>query len=271
MAEHGGFDHNSHALRIVTELERRYAAFDGLNLTQPTLAGLVKHNGPLLDAAGAPAERYRARGVPASILRYDKRHSARSRPPRQPRGAGGRNRRRHRLRRPRHRRRLARRPVSDRRAPRRRSIRRRTAQRDRRSLSGRSKSRASSTSSPGASSPGSSRTRSARAAGGSPRRRSTSPEAVAAAGQTLIGHSAAVEAADRDIKAFLFARMYRHPEVRKVRDRADAIVRRLFKAYMTDPSAMPRRLGRQGRAGRARAGGRRLYRRHDRPVRDRRA
>ena len=66
-----------------------------------------------------------------------------------------------------------------------------------------------------------------------------SPEAVAAAGQTLVGHSAAVEAADRDIKAFLFARMYRHPEVRKVRDRADAIVRRLFKAYITDPSAMP--------------------------------
>ena len=54
MAEHGGFDHNSHALRIVTELERHYAAFDGLNLTQPTLAGLVKHNGPLLDASGAP-------------------------------------------------------------------------------------------------------------------------------------------------------------------------------------------------------------------------
>ena len=39
MAEHGGFDHNSHALRIVTELEHRYAEFDGLNLTQPTLAG----------------------------------------------------------------------------------------------------------------------------------------------------------------------------------------------------------------------------------------
>ena len=38
-----------------------------------------------------------------------------------------------------------------------------------------------------------------------------SPEAVAAAGQTLVGWSAAVEAADRDVKAFLFARMYRHP------------------------------------------------------------
>ncbi len=73
MAGHGGFDHNSHALRIVTELEHRYAAFDGLNLTQPTIAGLVKHNGPLLDASGAPTERYRARGVPAAILDYDER------------------------------------------------------------------------------------------------------------------------------------------------------------------------------------------------------
>src|SRR6202167_5140184 len=42
MAEHGGFDHNSHALHIVTELERHYAEFDGLNLSQPTLAGLIK-------------------------------------------------------------------------------------------------------------------------------------------------------------------------------------------------------------------------------------
>ena len=71
MAEHGGFDHNSHALRIVTELERHYAEFDGLNLTQPTLAGLIKHNGPLLDASGAPTERYQAQGVPAAVLRYD--------------------------------------------------------------------------------------------------------------------------------------------------------------------------------------------------------
>lgn len=47
-----GFDHNAQALRIVTNLERRYALFDGLNLTWETLEGLVKHNGPLLDAAG---------------------------------------------------------------------------------------------------------------------------------------------------------------------------------------------------------------------------
>jgi dGTPase len=44
----GGFDHNAQALATVTRLERRYAAFDGLNLTWEMLEGLVKHNGPLL-------------------------------------------------------------------------------------------------------------------------------------------------------------------------------------------------------------------------------
>ena len=43
----GGFDHNAHALRLVTKLEHRYADFDGLNLTWETLEGLVKHNGPI--------------------------------------------------------------------------------------------------------------------------------------------------------------------------------------------------------------------------------
>ena len=47
MAPYGGFDHNAQTLKIVTKLERRYAAFDGLNLTFETLEGLVKHNGPV--------------------------------------------------------------------------------------------------------------------------------------------------------------------------------------------------------------------------------
>ncbi len=47
MAPYGGFDHNAQALRIVTVLERHYAAFDGLNLTWETLEGLAKHNGPV--------------------------------------------------------------------------------------------------------------------------------------------------------------------------------------------------------------------------------
>lgn len=48
MKEFGGFDHNAQTLRIVTKLERRYAEFDGLNLTWETLEGLVKHNGPVI-------------------------------------------------------------------------------------------------------------------------------------------------------------------------------------------------------------------------------
>src|SRR5690242_5277321 len=74
VAGHGGFDHNAQALRIVTGLERRYADFDGLNLTWETLEGLVKHNGPLLDGLGKPAGRYAAHGVPGPILSYARSH-----------------------------------------------------------------------------------------------------------------------------------------------------------------------------------------------------
>ena len=71
-AAFGGFDHNAQALRLVTDLERRYAHFDGLNLTWETLEGLVKHNGPLLTREGKPTARYAAHGVPGPILSYDK-------------------------------------------------------------------------------------------------------------------------------------------------------------------------------------------------------
>lgn len=71
----GGFDHNAQGLRIVTDLERRYAGFDGLNLTWETLEGLVKHNGPLTNRVGAGIGRYREQGVAAAILAYDKIHN----------------------------------------------------------------------------------------------------------------------------------------------------------------------------------------------------
>jgi dGTPase len=48
MRDHGGFDHNAQALRVVTHLEVRYPGFAGLNLSWETLEGIVKHNGPLL-------------------------------------------------------------------------------------------------------------------------------------------------------------------------------------------------------------------------------
>jgi dGTPase len=68
LADAGGFDHNAQSLRIVTELEQRYAEFDGLNLTWEMLEGLVKHNGPLTGDAsdGKP--------VPEPILLYNERH-----------------------------------------------------------------------------------------------------------------------------------------------------------------------------------------------------
>jgi dGTPase len=66
----GGFDHNAQSLRIVTRLERRYAEFDGLNLTWETLEGLVKHNGPLADAAGEGLKG----PIPKAIRDYSELH-----------------------------------------------------------------------------------------------------------------------------------------------------------------------------------------------------
>jgi dGTPase len=50
LADAGGFDHNAHTIRIVTKLETPYPDFDGLNLSWEALEGLAKHNGPV----GAP-------------------------------------------------------------------------------------------------------------------------------------------------------------------------------------------------------------------------
>ncbi len=74
MKPHGGFDHNAQSLRIVTRLEKRYAAFDGLNLTWESLEGLVKHNGPLTDLEGNALGHYRETGLPAAIIEYAEAH-----------------------------------------------------------------------------------------------------------------------------------------------------------------------------------------------------
>ncbi|MGV6802483.1 MAG: deoxyguanosinetriphosphate triphosphohydrolase [bacterium] len=78
MAPYGGFDHNAQTLRILTKLEKRHAAFDGLNLTWETLEGVVKHNGPL---QGALAERLSEAGeikpltpLPAALTEYAQMH-----------------------------------------------------------------------------------------------------------------------------------------------------------------------------------------------------
>ncbi len=62
MAPYGGFDHNAQAIRIVTSLERHYAEFDGLNLTWETLEGIAKHNGPVVG------------DIPYALAEYNARH-----------------------------------------------------------------------------------------------------------------------------------------------------------------------------------------------------
>ena len=62
MEPFGGFDHNAQSLRVVTRLERRYADFDGLNLTWETLEGVIKHNGSL------------SRPLPRAIAEYGELH-----------------------------------------------------------------------------------------------------------------------------------------------------------------------------------------------------
>ena len=52
----GGFDHNAHTIRIVTRLETPYPEFDGLNLSWEALEGLAKHNGPVVEPTWAMAE-----------------------------------------------------------------------------------------------------------------------------------------------------------------------------------------------------------------------
>tara|TARA_R110002124_G_scaffold9450_1_gene48552 strand:- start:238 stop:1410 length:1173 start_codon:yes stop_codon:yes gene_type:complete len=62
MQPYGGFDHNAQALRIVTDLERHYAEWDGLNLTWETLEGIAKHNGPVTG------------DIPWALIAYTSRH-----------------------------------------------------------------------------------------------------------------------------------------------------------------------------------------------------
>ena len=66
MSPFGGFDHNAQSLRVIVQLEQRYADFDGLNLTWETLEGVVKHNGPLITSND------RGKELPRAIAEYAK-------------------------------------------------------------------------------------------------------------------------------------------------------------------------------------------------------
>lgn len=231
MSDWGGFDHNAQSLRIVTRLERRYAEFDGLNLTWETLEGLVKHNGPLT------GQHSNGRPVPAPILEYDAlhdleldRHAAieaqcaaiaddiayNSHDLDDGLRAGlfdledldevplvkdliGEVRERY--------------PQLERSRVIHEIVRRQiTAMVEDVIIAS---------------------TRRIEAA------RPDSADAVRGAGRTLVGFSAEMASRERAIKAFLFKRMYRAPGVMRVREGAAQIVRDLFEAYFSGRAAMP--------------------------------
>lgn len=66
MKPYGGFEHNLHSLRVVDELERRYPAFDGLNLMFETREGILKHcNAERARQLGEVGERFLSGGQPS--------------------------------------------------------------------------------------------------------------------------------------------------------------------------------------------------------------
>lgn len=233
MAAWGGFDHNAQSLRIVTRLERRYADFDGLNLTWETLEGLVKHNGPLTDASGKGLKG----PVPQAIRDYSELHDLEL-----DRFAGieaqcaaiaddiaynthdiddglrsGF---------------LTLEMLDDVGLPGSilKGVRARYPQLDdvrtghelmRRQITLMVEDVITS------------------AKANIERLKPGSADAVRAAGETMVTFSADMAAAEKELKAFLYKHLYRHSEVMRVRTDAEQIVRDLFDAYFADPRAMP--------------------------------
>ena len=229
----GGFEHNAQSLRIVTRLERRYAEFDGLNLTWETLEGLVKHNGPLVDAEGRGLKG----PVPRFILDYNELHDLEldrhagleaqcaaiaddiaynthdiddglragllTLPMLEevalPAGLLAEVRARY--------------PVLDPVRTGHELLRRQITVMVEDVIS----------------------TGNARLA----EIRPASADDVRAAGRTLVGFSPGMAAMEKELKAFLFRTIYREDRVMRVRTEADRIVRELFDRYFADPSAMP--------------------------------
>ena len=101
-----------------------------------------------------------------------------------------------------------------------------------------------------------------------------SVEDVRAAGKPLIGFSDVMNEHQAVLRRFLMARMYRHWKVNRSRSHAKRIIRQLFDLFLAEPELLPP-AGKQGGDGAAwsahGAPRLRLYRRHDRRFRDRRA
>ncbi|RJT28102.1 deoxyguanosinetriphosphate triphosphohydrolase [Mesorhizobium waimense] len=233
MASWGGFDHNAQSLRVVTRLERRYAEFDGLNLTWETLEGLVKHNGPLTDASGKGLKG----PLPQAIRDYSELHDLEL-----DRFAG----------------------IEAQCAAIADDIAYNTHDIDDGLRSGfLTLDMLEGVTLPGsilqgvrARYPALDDVRTghelmrrqitmmvedviASTTANLKRLKPESADAVRAAGETMVTFSAGMAATEKELKAFLYKHLYRHSEVMRVRSDAEQIVRDLFDVYFADPRAMP--------------------------------
>jgi dGTPase len=66
-----------------------------------------------------------------------------------------------------------------------------------------------------------------------------SADAVRACPEPLVAFSAQMREKNRVLQAFLSARVYRHPRIEGIMERARRIVRDLFGSYMDDPGLLP--------------------------------
>ena len=231
MEPFGGFDHNVQALRVVTRLENRYAEHDGLNLTWETLEGILKHNGPLphlLDLAEIPAPAdlrvatYASLEAQVAAIADDIAYNAHDIDDALRANlvtlhdfigvpmAG---------------------PIVEEVLERYPDIavKRQTHEVQRRMIT-RAVENVIATGSENIAAAG-----------------VDSPEDVRLAGRTLVQFSSAMAADEKALKSFLFARVYRHEDVMVPVRESEAVVERLFAAYMSDAD-MPGRWGDAGRA-----------------------
>ena len=225
MAPYGGFDHNAQTLRVLTKLECRHVGFDGLNLTWESLEGVVKHNGPLHPPLPAAIAEYVAGhdleldtypGAEAQVaaladdiaynnhdiddgLRAELFELDEIRAVPMVGAVLAEVERRYRGL---ERPRLVHEAI------------RRLIDRMVNDLLGETRTRL---------------------AVGAPK----DTEAIRKLGRPVAGFTSAMVEENLHLKAFLFERMYRHPKVNRMTERARRVVRALFELYMNDPAALP--------------------------------
>ncbi|WP_428030362.1 deoxyguanosinetriphosphate triphosphohydrolase [Ancylobacter sp.] len=241
MAGYGGFDHNAQSLRVVTRLENRYPAFDGLNLSWEAHEGIVKHNGPpngpLAHAIAVHAERqdlwlwsWPSAEAQVAAIADDIAYDVHDLDDGLRAGLFDLNE-------------LAGLPLVDTILA---DIRAQWPDLDRARVF-HELGRRMITALIG-DVVEESRRRIALAGPGD-------ADAIRRLGHAVVGFSAETAAAEKAIKAFLFPRMYRHPRVMETMEAAGAVVRDLFERYMADTHALPEewRASVEGRAEAARA------------------